>query len=459
MNDKKLYNLIYIAILAAFLALQAFSLNIQADLWWDSSVYVGMGKYIYSFGESGLWEPSRPLAWPLIIGFYWKIGIDYLFFSKLTIILFGVASAALTYKIALKLFNVTVATYTLLFLCLSSTFFIYNGVLQTEIPSMFFFLLGFYFFLQKKTKLSGFIFGTAVMTRFFQVFLIIPIILSLIYLLVKGKERIKNIALFMLCFFIPIIPYLIFNMYLYNDMLYPLSLQAFMTKNTGWIFNHSASFYFTSLFKENFLIVFSLFGIIALFRKNFEKKIFLFIFLFAFGLYTLAKHKEMRLLISILPFLYAITSLGFLSFFKKFGLYKKPLIIIMMAVFLIQASTQLRFNKYDDHFDPFYAYMGSASIKDGIWISNPSFIALTNKKADELIYYPIYNSTKAKYLQSKINDASLVMFNTCDVMPCHPDDKRCILETEKLIGAFSKNLRLMHNSTYNGCNYLIFQEA
>ena len=39
------------------------------DIWWDSAVYLGMGKHIYSLGEVGLWESSRPLIWPLILGF------------------------------------------------------------------------------------------------------------------------------------------------------------------------------------------------------------------------------------------------------------------------------------------------------------------------------------------------------------------------------------------------------
>ena len=27
-----------------------------------------MGKYIFSLGKVGLWEPARPIIWPLILG-------------------------------------------------------------------------------------------------------------------------------------------------------------------------------------------------------------------------------------------------------------------------------------------------------------------------------------------------------------------------------------------------------
>jgi hypothetical protein len=36
-------------------------------LWWDSTVYLGMAKYIFSSGKIGLWEYFRPLLWPIIL--------------------------------------------------------------------------------------------------------------------------------------------------------------------------------------------------------------------------------------------------------------------------------------------------------------------------------------------------------------------------------------------------------
>lgn len=459
MNGKNLYKPLYISILIIFLILQISSLYMQSDVWWDSSVYIGMGKYMHSSGKSGLWEPSRPLVWPLIIGFFWKIGVDYIFFSKFMAILFGVGSVILTYHIVSKLFNERVAFYAVLFLCLSKTYFVYNSIPQSEIPSMFFFLLGFYLFIQKKRKLSGFILGVASMTRFFQIFLVIPIMLSYFYLVLVRRERTKDFVLFLLCFFAPVVPYLIFNTYLYNNMFYPFALQAFMTKNTGWVFNQPISFYIINLLKENLLVVFSLLGITTLLRtRNFQKNMFLFILLFAFILYNLTRHKEMRLLVSLLPFIYTTTSLGLISFLEKFKAYKSELIFVMTTIFLIQAFNQLEFNKYEDNLNTFHLYINSTNVKDKIWITNPSFIVFTDKKAEQLIYYPLYNSTKAKYLQNEVSNANLVMVNTCDILPCPPSDRECLKETEKLITVFNNNLILMHNSTYNKCNYFIFQK-
>ena len=48
---KKIY-----LILALALALQLIFLSQEHPIWWDSSVYLGMGHYMYSLGEQGIWE-------------------------------------------------------------------------------------------------------------------------------------------------------------------------------------------------------------------------------------------------------------------------------------------------------------------------------------------------------------------------------------------------------------------
>src|SRR3989338_3307182 len=111
---------IFILIFLLFFAIKASSLFVHNDIWWDSSVYAGMGKYIYSFGESGLWEPSRPIMWPMILGFFWKTGLDYVFFGELLAIALSSGILALTYLIACRLFDKKTAIVAALFLSLSN---------------------------------------------------------------------------------------------------------------------------------------------------------------------------------------------------------------------------------------------------------------------------------------------------------------------------------------------------
>ena len=69
-------------------------------IWWDSAVYIGMGKYIFSLGNQGLWEPLRPIIWPIILGFFWKIKLDPLFFGRLLNVFLSLGAVYLTYIIS-----------------------------------------------------------------------------------------------------------------------------------------------------------------------------------------------------------------------------------------------------------------------------------------------------------------------------------------------------------------------
>jgi hypothetical protein len=50
---------------------------VQPEVTWDESVYVGLGKYLYSNGASGIYEPFRPILLPLVLGALWKLARVY----------------------------------------------------------------------------------------------------------------------------------------------------------------------------------------------------------------------------------------------------------------------------------------------------------------------------------------------------------------------------------------------
>src|SRR3989338_103468 len=274
---------IFLLIFLVFLIVKLFSLFIAHDIWWDSAVYLGMGKYIYSSGNVGLWEGSRPLVWPLILGFFWRIGLDAVFFGKLFVALFSLGILLLAYLIALDIFNKKIGIISALFLAFSQTFFLFSNILHAEIPSTFFVLLGFYYFLRKKYSLSGLFLGIAFMTRFFQIFAFFPLALILFYLFIRKKVPYSDLFYFSLFFLIPVIPYFILNQFLYGNALHPFLLQSFMTKYTGWVFSQPFYFYFANLAKENILALFSVISLVFIFRKpslNTLSLSLLFLFLF-----------------------------------------------------------------------------------------------------------------------------------------------------------------------------------
>jgi len=89
---------ILIVLSIAFLIRLLFFFSYHA-IWWDSAVYVGMGKYIFSLGKQGLWEPIRPIVWPIILGFLWKIKLNPIFFGRLLNIIMSLGIIYLVYYI------------------------------------------------------------------------------------------------------------------------------------------------------------------------------------------------------------------------------------------------------------------------------------------------------------------------------------------------------------------------
>ena len=455
MNRKLKENAGIILIVVLFLFIFLLKLNPNADLWWDSSVYINMGKYIYSFGETGLYEASRPLVWPLLLGFFWKMGLDALFFGKLMVLLFGVGIIILTYLIADELFTRRIALISSLMLAFSPVFFLFNSIMFTEIPSTFFILFGFYFFIKKKYNPAGMLFGIAFMTRFFQIIIIIPIYLFFIYLTVRKKTTIKQIFISLLFFLLPIIPYLILNFLLYNNPIYPFQLQAWMAKFTGWIYHQPFDFYLINLVKENALILFSILGIVLVLRNEKKYKCIVpFVLLLAFLPYNFASHKEMRFLIPIFPFLYILSGYGIVKFSEFFRNHNSTILSIIILIGIIQIHPQLRLNDYDDKLDTFYNFVKNN--KEGVWISNPSFIAYKDIKAEELIYYPLYDIDRIDQLQRNVDDAKYVLINTCDILPCPPYEDSCMEEHENFLNTLKGNFNLYYNKKLDNCEHYIF---
>ena len=76
---------------------------------WDTSSYILMGKYLYSFGQIGLWESFRPILYPAILGFFWKLGGDPILLVNILDMCFGLGSIYIIYLIGKAVFSNRVA--------------------------------------------------------------------------------------------------------------------------------------------------------------------------------------------------------------------------------------------------------------------------------------------------------------------------------------------------------------
>ncbi|MBL7055232.1 glycosyltransferase family 39 protein [Candidatus Woesearchaeota archaeon] len=430
-----------------FLILLIFSLisflTFNNTIRWDSAVYVGMGKFIYSSGNAGFWEPARPIIWPLFLGAVWKLGLDSVVFGKILGVLFGVGCIHVTYLIGRELFDRRVALTAALFLAFTPAFFFFNTKILSAIPSLFFMLLSVYFFINKKYFLTGLFAGISFLTRFLELFVFFVIFILFLIYFSKEKKFFLRLCFISGGFLSVLVPYLVFNYLMYANIFYPFDLQLFLTKNTGWVFHEPFWFYFVNLFKENFLFLFAIPGIIYIFKKpDYKKFAVLFSFLLFFVFFTFTAHKEVRFIIVFLPYLCIIASYGIFNVFSKIK-NKKLVFYFFLLVFLfwfIQTSYQIK-NNYDNEikvneFAVFQDYL--KNVYGNIWISNPGFAANSDKKINELMYYPTFNRERFINLRNTIIDAENVLVNTCDFY-CEPYNEFCEEDKKELIKILKNN--------------------
>lgn len=409
-----------------------------------------MGKYVYSLGNAGLWEKSRPIVWPLMLGFLWKIGLDVVLFGRILEILFGSLCVLLTYVIGKKIFDEKTALLASAFLAISPAFFFFNGTMLTEIISTFFSLLGIYFFINKKYLGSGAFFGTAFITRFLQLFVFIAIILVIT---IFDRKNIKKYAKLIAGFIVATVPYLILNQIAYNNTLFPFLQQLFLSKNTGWLNYQPISYYFIELFKENFLYLFFIVGILLVLKgKGINKKIITFVLLLFFIFFNSINQKEMRFLIVLFPYMYLLVAFSIIYFIDKFknNASKYAVIFFIIVSFFVSTFTITTYYKNEINKADQYAFLQDKLEKANgkIWISSPIISVFSNRKVDTLVYYPLFNTNKKKELMEEIVNADFIFIDTCD-LACKPFDKECENNKNELITYFKQQLKTVYSSKIN----------
>ena len=133
----------FMLLLFAAIGINAYILSFSPAVWWDETVYIGIGKYIYSFGIDGFFEAFRPPILPLILGAIWKIGLNPIVFGRILSVLFFAGVLTLTYEIGKKFENKFVGFYAALLFAITPFVYTYSKLILSGIPSAFFVILAF----------------------------------------------------------------------------------------------------------------------------------------------------------------------------------------------------------------------------------------------------------------------------------------------------------------------------
>ena len=431
------------ALFASFSFFLAFH---NGAVWWDSAVYIGIGKYLWSGGEAGFFEPSRPLVLPFLLGLFWSMGINEILTAKFLAVFFSLGTVFLVYVLGNRLYEGNTAIFAALFVALSQPFLYFSHHPLTEIPSTFFLLLGLWLFFGKKYFSSGALLGLSFLTRFFQLFFIAFFLVALFFFTTNRKNPFMVLRGFSLV----VAPYFLLSWILFGGPFDPLITQFYLSTNTGIIYSEHMFFYVIGLIKENFFVL----ALLALpfIRPAKETKTIAVPTLLVFLTYSAFPHKEMRLLLVVLPLIMIIAAHSAVSLFylfsKRHKEIAKAISISLIAFWLVLsfASTVNLFkpnNPINSQEQLFQAYMKQHQDKD-FWISNPKYALLSDAKVPGLMYYPIVG---------KNPDVALV--NSCDFIG---NNEAYTKKTSQHVALVEQTMENTYTATENGCTYRIFEK-
>src|SRR3989338_7467319 len=468
-----------------FLLIRLFFLIKFHGIIWDEAVYIGMGKFIYSLGEIGLWEPARPILLPLLVGLIWKIGLNVVFFSVILIYFFSIGNIFLTYLIGTKLFNKKTGLIASFFLVITPTFFLYSSYILTEIVSSFFVLTALYFFINKKLIPAGVFSALAFLSRFPQGLILAVLLVTIItdYILNNKKTQtfIKDLLKVALTFLIATFPYLIFNYFMYKKdtcclhhaLFRPLILAVWHQGNPAeWVINGTLSSYLFNLFyypllvfKENPFLILIIPAVILFFKNRYYKKIDLNVFLVAIivylGYYTYILNKQMRFSLVFVPFMALLSSYGFIELVKlakKKRLFKVIFSVAVMIIFLfvvVQDSTYYGWrSKNPPKIVPeFYKYFIDKNIKGHILTADPVPVVYVDAK-----FLPFYFSIKdAEKIYDENKENSFYVVYTSKTFFCQELDIGCSSEINEFSRKIKEENKLIFSKKYGDREYYIYQ--
>ncbi len=489
LQDKQLQPLLLI--LAVFAAAKvAFLLRYHLPIW-DEAVYLGMGKYIYSLGSSGLWEILRPPALPLVTGIFWKLGLPYVLFSEVVTVLFGVGVVFLSYLIANKLFNRKVAILAAALLATSPWFFLYSSYILTEVPSAFFALLAIYTFISRRYFLSGAAAGAAMLFKFPNGLVLAVIAAAIFSAIVKKRlwqSQLLQLAKVLLAFVFVTLPFFAFNYLFYRpftsnayDAIFrPLILGAWHQSNpskavASQLYNYS--FYLVEAFRQHFVFVFFLAAAVLFWKRkwfNDAGKLLMGIFGAAYLAYfSYIPNKDERFLVLFLPAICIFSAASFIEIFlrlrqrlsataAKGGVRKYVLRLAAVAVasllilsFAVAAYKDYHFYSWRPSSEPvvaseLYRSISSLGIKGAVLTSEPVFAAYNGNR-----FFPYYFTSYEGFPQElkALNEweqgkAFEAVIYSPQTLFCPVGDFECETAKANMLSYLQSNFKQALNGTY-----------
>lgn len=449
---------IFVVILSVFVASLFVAISSKNLPGWDESVYIGMGKYLFSLGKIGSWEIMRPLALPVILGLLWKLGVNIILAAKVAAIVFSAISLVLVYLIGKRLFGHLAGLAAAFFLAITPVFFIHSAFALTDIPSAMFALLAVYLLIRGANPFFvGLAASLAFLFRFPQGIFFIGVLVFIFLKNFNDKRLLfRRVGLYAGGFLVPTVPFLVFNYFMYIQYV-SVAVAAFrpvlfaVKQQANPFYGGSLFYYPFNLFRANPLLIFSLVGIVCLWGKCKGYRLLVLIVLGLFLAYfSYIPSKVIRFSLVFLPYMALFAGWGFA---KVMG-YGRLRVIVLALLLVVGASilVYLTFNSRssfleDDSIEDFYSYFAKNPINGTVIITVPQPVAYSDIKAEPVYYSP------AESL-AEMGNVSAVMF-VPSVFSCPESDVDC----EQRMASFFEDVRsqsLVFSKEYWGDDFEIY---
>ncbi len=444
-----------VLLIVIFLSIKLTLLFMPHHVGWDEAVYLGMGKYLYSGGEAGLWEDIRPPGLPLILGMLWVISPSNLIvLSELLSIIFGVACGVLTFLLGRKLFSWQTGAFSALLLLSAPVFFLSSSAIMSAVPATFFSLLALYLFVCKKHPIVvGISVGIAFLFRFTHGTMLV----ALIVLYMVSPRKFRNLSLVVGGSLIAVLPFLVFNYVQYSDitaspidaLFRPFIFASSHQYNP--FHQESVFFYLVQLLRENALFAV---GVIVIFF--FRSRLSIVVpFLLYLLYYSIIPNKQARFLVDFLPVICIITAAG-ISRASAF-LRTKRLIVLTFFVLIAVAFIPAFYHNYLDYAQrpvfesPLVPFFENVSSFGGPFLTMTPLPAVYG----DSLFIPMYEdpAVALETYHTWKDKVNYVLYFS-DYYPC--TDAVCADQQAALYTELEKHQRVMEFEVHNQ-NYTLFR--
>src|SRR3989344_3270111 len=224
LRDK--YNLMFLGVIliAFIIRFYYFIQTYNQPLWWDEAEYMSMAKNIL-YGIPFDFNPQRPILFPLLISLFLWLGEGAVRFFISFLPSLGIV--IVTYLLGREIYNKEVGLIASFIMAVFWSLLFDTTRIHADVLGLFFSLLGVYLFwngylIKKSVKLTSLGFLFMVLAFMVKVNMILTVLIVLIFLIITEKlEFLKEKILWksVIWFFIPLIPFSIYNYLKFNTIL------------------------------------------------------------------------------------------------------------------------------------------------------------------------------------------------------------------------------------------------